>query len=348
MAGPFSITTGDAGNSETLTLEGADPSESIITNLERSSDADGGFNVLHGESFQINPSGGRYTYRWTKDMTESSSDSNNIVEHGDIANNIGRISFGGETLGNAPIGNIRIDSIVHDSIGTESIYRSTDGNNLLFRPDAYTQSVELDFGVHNGFNFDTSGTTNGNMQITVGSDGNIQMLSSGWANAQPQFYRPGRQVLRMAEGPEEKARGLLRRMVGEQAFRGYIRNGFISYRAKSGKIYQIFPGWGHSKVWKDGQPIEQLCVIFQDGNLPPTDSIIMRLLMLEHDEEGFRQMSNISGFNPSRERYTEPVIEPGRILRMAEAKKNGTVLQPFGTGGCFTAGDTGDFTIRVA
>lgn len=87
-------------------------------------------------------------------------------------------------------------------------------------------------------------------------------------------------------------------MVGPRAFRSYLKNGFLSYRADSGRVYQIFPGHASVKVWHMGSHIESLCVIFQDRGLPPTDCVIMRLLMLEHDEEGFRKMANVFNRRP--------------------------------------------------
>lgn len=100
-----------------------------------------------------------------------------------------------------------------------------------------------------------------------------------------------RRQLQIVEGPEEKARFLLKRMIGESAFRSYLKNGFLTYRAESGLTYQIFPGYGMSHVWNNGEPVEKLCLVFQDRDIPPTDSVIMRLLMLEHNEEEFKRLA---------------------------------------------------------
>lgn len=118
-----------------------------------------------------------------------------------------------------------------------------------------------------------------------------------------EFYRqhgriphPGprsRRPLRVVEGPEEKARYLLRNMIGEAAFRGYMKNGFISYRGASGLAYQIFPGHRAVKVWNQGAVIETICLVFQDPSLPDTDAVIMRLLMLENNEEEFRRLAHV-------------------------------------------------------
>lgn len=124
--------------------------------------------------------------------------------------------------------------------------------------------------------------------------------------------------LRVAEGPEEAARGLLMRMVGPEAFRGYVRRGFVSYRGRSGDVYQVFPGMQMVNVWRGGQPLKKLCVVFQDKDIPPTDWVIMRLLMLEHDEQAFCALAHSFPFEPPRRLSREDQTVPsGRIARLA-------------------------------
>ncbi len=135
-----------------------------------------------------------------------------------------------------------------------------------------------------------------------------------------------RNPLRVVNGPEERARVLLHRMIGAAAFRGYLRNGFVTYQGRSRRIYQVFPGYGMCNVWKNGEPVEKLCLVFQDGQLPPTDSVIMRLFMLEYDEAEFCRLAIKHPFNPPRARYTDPVVETGRIVRMVERKREQRIL----------------------
>lgn len=104
----------------------------------------------------------------------------------------------------------------------------------------------------------------------------------------PQSRRP----MLVTEGPEAKARVLLHRLVGDKKFRGYLKNGFISYTStKTKNTYQIYPDHKFTKVWNKGKPIEELCAVFEDYKIPPTDSVVMRLLMLENDEAGFRDVA---------------------------------------------------------
>lgn len=86
---------------------------------------------------------------------------------------------------------------------------------------------------------------------------------------------------------EQRARETLKRVLGEQKYKNFVRNGFISVKAKSGLVYQIYPGYNKTSVYKNGQKIESLCVIL-NGNFPPTDSLIMRYLLLLNNEEMFR------------------------------------------------------------
>jgi hypothetical protein len=97
---------------------------------------------------------------------------------------------------------------------------------------------------------------------------------------------------------EKKAREALLSLIGAERFRRYLKNGFVSIRGRSGKIYQIFPGHKHTKVWLNGTHIEDQCVILVDHSLPPSDSVIMRMLMILDSEEEFRQVANVTRRNP--------------------------------------------------
>ncbi len=87
---------------------------------------------------------------------------------------------------------------------------------------------------------------------------------------------------------EMRARETLKRVLGDDKFKSFLKRGFISVRAKSGLVYQIFPGHDMTSVYRDGEMIERLCVILR-GNFPDTDSIIMRYLLILNDERDFRK-----------------------------------------------------------
>jgi hypothetical protein len=90
---------------------------------------------------------------------------------------------------------------------------------------------------------------------------------------------------------EFRARETLRRLIGEEAFRAYLTRGFITVAAKSGRVYQIRPGHAFTKVWDKGKPVQQLCVVLS-GDFAPTDSVIMRLILIRSDEQDFWNRAN--------------------------------------------------------
>ena len=93
---------------------------------------------------------------------------------------------------------------------------------------------------------------------------------------------------------EIRARETLFRVLGEEKYRDFVRRGSVSVRAKSGLVYQIFPGHDFTKVYGNGKMIDRLCVVL-NGDFPPTDSLIMRYLMILNNEQQFRSYANKHG-----------------------------------------------------
>lgn len=98
---------------------------------------------------------------------------------------------------------------------------------------------------------------------------------------------------RKIDAREMAARDTLRKVIGETQFRNFLKHGFISVRGKSGKVYQLFTGHDRTRVWLNGQLVEELCVILK-GQFPPTDTLIVRYLMVINNEEQFRALANVS------------------------------------------------------
>lgn len=97
---------------------------------------------------------------------------------------------------------------------------------------------------------------------------------------------------------EVRARTLLYEMIGEREFRRFLRKGFIMVTGASGTLYKI--AGGHNLIIsfvknQKGQyvPHERFCVQFEDYNLPYTDGILMRKLLVEFDEFQLRKASNV-------------------------------------------------------
>ncbi len=109
---------------------------------------------------------------------------------------------------------------------------------------------------------------------------------------------------------EERARDVLRRVVGDERYRRFLAHGFVSVKARSGRVYCIYPGHQQTLVYQNGRMIERLCVVLR-GQFPPTDTLITRYLMLLNDEAGFRKIANSSS---GYERPARTTIEARNLL----------------------------------
>jgi hypothetical protein len=89
---------------------------------------------------------------------------------------------------------------------------------------------------------------------------------------------------------EKKAKEKLRSLVSTEDYDNYILLGRLKYIAPDGTIYMIGSGEEMTDVYNP-EYSHKLCVIFEDPNLPPTDSVIMRLMMLKTDPERFHSLA---------------------------------------------------------
>ncbi|MGH7175563.1 MAG: hypothetical protein ACREGR_04365, partial [Minisyncoccia bacterium] len=120
---------------------------------------------------------------------------------------------------------------------------------------------------------------------------------------------------------EERARDTLCRVIGQRSYQSYLKKGFIVVTGKSGLRYQIFPGGGFTKVYKGGELVESLCVVLR-GDFPPTDSLIMRYLLILNDENKFRGYAYAHPVYPaSRNRVPVNQAEPPKLSELYEAIK---------------------------
>jgi len=104
---------------------------------------------------------------------------------------------------------------------------------------------------------------------------------------------------RPANEEEGRARKLLLSLVGEERYRMYLRRGFVVEQGKSGLRYKIKPGHSMVEVLhprKDGKffKFRSLCIQPKIGGLPSTDAVIMRLLLVRHDEFAMQKLSNVT------------------------------------------------------
>lgn len=85
----------------------------------------------------------------------------------------------------------------------------------------------------------------------------------------------------------------LREMITEKEFKKYMKYGFILVKGQSGRIYQIFRSKWHTKVWENGQLIEEVCVRIKDKKIPPTDNVVAFKNLIEYSEESFKNLGNV-------------------------------------------------------
>lgn len=103
---------------------------------------------------------------------------------------------------------------------------------------------------------------------------------------------------------ERRARQLLFELVGEASFRRYLRRGFIMVQGRSGTMYKISGGTTRVISYVKGpngnfEPYESFCVQFKQYDLPFTDGVIMRKLLVENDEFSLRKESNVCKLAPA-------------------------------------------------
>lgn len=231
------------------------------------------------------------------------------------------------------------------------IYRGTGGTFMYKGTDASTTDIEwgiksietnittqFENYIWQGYSDSSSCTFNYSPTVSVEWDikypwkydvdfgrGDVRTPRERLRDILRQRRAPAIHVRRQAINPiveqrEQRARETLRVFIGEQRFRQFQKNGFITIRAKSGLVYQIFPGSKTTKVYKDGEYVENLCVVMK-GNFPPTDSIIMRFLMILNDETEFRKMAG--RHHVSRHQRNLPIVDSRPLPEIyRELRKN--------------------------
>jgi hypothetical protein len=89
---------------------------------------------------------------------------------------------------------------------------------------------------------------------------------------------------------EQRARQTLQDLIGDNAYHRYLRCGFVSYRGKSGKYYQVFPGRTHTRVFEPDRILglgiintHCLCAIFHEDTEPNPYLAILQNTMADLD-----------------------------------------------------------------
>jgi len=104
----------------------------------------------------------------------------------------------------------------------------------------------------------------------------------------------GRKIPERSQSDREiVAQETLREMVSEDNFRKYVKYGFVNVRGRSGDVYQVFKDRWHTKVWRRGKLVSEVCVRLRDRRIPPTDNVIALMSMIWADEQGFLKAGNV-------------------------------------------------------
>lgn len=166
----------------------------------------------------------------------------------------------------------------------------------------------------NNYEIDATTATNGGWKYTTAgfatkltTTANYVKWSGNYIISDPKIWSPSermKEILRTRQGPailgtrkplplriderEQRARETLRRLVGDEQFRRFLKHGFITIKAASGLTYQLFHG--HTYTWQNGKRLQHLCVVL-DGDFPPTDTLIVRYLMIMNNEQQFCQVA---------------------------------------------------------
>jgi hypothetical protein len=208
-----------------------------------------------------------------------------------------------------------------------------------------TMTAKVRYYSNNGTNdwgpivWSTSSASTISQEVEWATDGGMRLVKvfrgaydpqSGWIKPDmPTIHDRLRRIMQQRQAPafikdlkaldrapdirEIRARETLRRVIGEDNYRYFLRKGFITVmNPKSGNTFQIFPGHGITNVYFRGKMTERLCVVMR-GDFPPTDSLIMRYLMILNNEEQFRSLANKhTVYETQRNRYHAMLREPDR------------------------------------
>jgi len=202
------------------------------------------------------------------------------------------------------------------------IYYGTEANmNNYINPSSGGASSAITSIVYNTFTGNNSissySTATNSMYVRTDNIGNIIYIDSigTFAPIAPMSKKDelrerirrnlnsGPAILKIRAGrpvsiEEQRARNLLRRIIGEREYALFLRKGFLTVYGKTGLVYQIPMGSGMIACYHPSKKgkyklFQRICVQFVDHALPPTDALIMRKLLIENDEVELRKRSNV-------------------------------------------------------
>jgi hypothetical protein len=145
-------------------------------------------------------------------------------------------------------------------------------------------------------------TDKGVINTIIGADGTIRFDKDHERNMKRMRLKSGLTIITKSRSdfipkdiPENEriAIDTLREEISEKEFRRYIKHGFVLVQGASGDTYQIFRNRSHTKVWRGGKVVEEICVRIKDWNIPPTDNVIAFKNIIQFSEEEFKKLGNV-------------------------------------------------------
>lgn len=123
---------------------------------------------------------------------------------------------------------------------------------------------------------------------------------------------------RLLDVRETRARDTLRSVIGDQRYRRFLRDGFVSVtNPVSGRRYQI-PSNSTVKVFENGQQIDSLCILLK-GNFTPADRVITLYLLALNNEARLWKMGNRGG---PPYKIVQPKVETRNLVEMFKEFKS--------------------------
>ena len=92
---------------------------------------------------------------------------------------------------------------------------------------------------------------------------------------------------------EIRALQLLKKVVSADDFRKYLKYGIVTVKGSSGLIYEIRRRENHIFVHNLDRCVAELCVYLGNRNIPSTDEVITKLVVIDCDEQDIWKRSNI-------------------------------------------------------
>lgn len=186
--------------------------------------------------------------------------------------------------------------------GTNSVYSGT-SNNIYTNSATYstevTSSVTYSTGTFNDivwFPMQTIQVYSGQDSIWISDPAGLskkdQLRVKLRDNLAPSIKSRNNLLEKVLPNNELVALETLREELSETEYRKYLKHGFVLVKGKSGDIYQVFRNKSHTKVWRGGKLIEEICVRIKDNSIPKTDNVIAFKTMIEVDENEFKKLGN--------------------------------------------------------